>query len=136
MFPRTIEGVLFDTGSIRNVLYVPVPFNPGVIAPTSIDDCMIDYWLPRIHQNSRSHRLDLYRKTIRVKIENAMTEYTVHFTDQTASSSINTSVGQMGRNSIYSKWMGPVLVIKSDHDGQPLPCGGKDSLYIPGAIER
>ena len=64
MFSWTVEGIFFDTKDIRGVLYVPVPFKPAITAPASVDNCMVEYWVPCIRHEGRAHELNLYRKTI------------------------------------------------------------------------
>jgi len=136
MFPQTVEGILFDTTDISSVLYVPVPFKPGVTTPTSIDDCMVEYWVPCIWHQGQAHELNLYRKTIKLTIENMNTTYTIHFTNQTKKLPVNKTVEEMAKGGSYSKWAGTILIIKSDKCGCPITCKGKDGFYIPEAMEQ
>lgn len=136
MFPRTVEGVFFDTKDIRDVLYVPVPFKPGITAPASIDDCMVEYWVPCVRHQGRAHELNLYRKTIKIEVENTYAVYTIHFSDQTEEFPINKAVQRMAKAGAYSKWAGKILIIKSDEYGCPIACKGNDSFHIPKAMER
>ena len=136
MLPRTVEGVLFDTTGVKGVLFVPIPFNPGVDTPNSIDDCHVEYWVHQQPSRSRSKNIDLYRKTIKINTNNNNILYNIYFADQTGDFPKNKSIQTMAPNSPYTTWVGAVLVIKSDEEGHPIACSGWDTLYIPEAIER
>jgi len=117
------------------VLYMPVPFKPGITTPTSIDDCTVEYWVPHIRHQGEARKLDLYRKTIKITVGNAIASYTVHFANQMQKFPINNAVQPMAMDGAYTKWVGAILIVKSDDYGCPITCNGIDSFHIPEAME-
>ena len=136
MFSQSVEGILLNAGNGREILYVPVPFNPGVKELQSIDDCNTDYWVDNINIGSRCRKLNLYRKTIEINHNGDSVNYTIHFTDQTQNILVNQTVQTFLCNSLYNKWIGSILIIKSDKDGYPIPCKGRDGMHVTKAIEK
>ena len=120
---------------MKGVLFVPIPFNPGVENLNSIDDCNTEYWVQQQPSRARSKNLELYRKTVRVTSENGNIKiYTIYFADQTGNFRKNKAIRALALKSRYTDWLGSVLVIKSDENGHPLACDGNDTFYIPEAI--
>ena len=136
MFSRTVEGILLNAGNGHEILYVPVPFNPGAIELQSIDDCNTDYWVDNINTASRCRNLDLYRKTIEINHNGDSVNYTIHFADQTENILVNHTVQTFLRRSMYNKWVGSILIIKSNKNGYPIPCKGRDGIHVTKAIEK
>jgi len=136
MFPRTIEGVLFGTTGMKGVLFMPIPFNPRVKSLISIDDCNTEYWVHQQPSQSWSKDLELNHKPIQINTRNTNILYTVYFADQTGNFPKNKTIEAMALKSLYTSWLGVLLVIKSDKEKHPITCDGNDTFYIPEATEQ
>jgi len=121
---------------MKGVLFVPIFFNPGVKSLISIDDCNTEYWVHQQPSWSQSKDLELNRKTIQINTRNTNILYTVYFADQTGNFPKNKTIKAMAPKSLYTNWLGALLVIKSDEEKHPIACDGNDTFYIPEAIEQ
>jgi hypothetical protein len=59
----------------------------------------------------------------------------VYFANQTENFPINKTIQAMKTKSQYTKWLGALLIIKSDKERHPIACNGNDTFYILEVME-
>jgi tRNA U34 2-thiouridine synthase MnmA/TrmU len=60
----------------------------------------------------------------------------VYFADQTENFPVNKTIQAMKIKSQYTKWLGALLIIKSDEERHPIACNGNNTFYIPEVMEQ
>ena len=70
-----------------------------------------------------------YKHQINIMAENETQFYSIHFADQSKNYPCNYGIKAVA-SPYYEKWLGAMLVLRTEPDGEPMTSGHEDMLYI------
>ena len=133
--PKVCQGMLFDSGNDYRFSFVPVPFRPGVNKALTVDDLYTAYWVHSQPDYDGWENLTTYKCQISITVENETRFYSVHFADQSKDYPRNYGIEAVA-SPYYEKWLGAMLVLRTNPDGEPMTSGHEDILYIKELLHR
>ena len=133
--PKFCQGMLFDSGDDYCFKFVPVPFRPGVNKAITVDDLYTAYWVHSQSDYNGWENLAMYKRQICATTEDRTRFYSVHFADQSKDYPRNYGI-EVVASPYYERWLGALLVLKTEPNGALTNCDHKDILYIKELLHQ